>query len=99
MDARKLKILLCLIALLALCIALPAQAQNALTLLQTVTGTITANGTSAYTFSAQNGEVLSFTLEATTGTFDPILTLSDSSGHEVVMSDDYDYPDNLNPLL
>ncbi|HVU10238.1 MAG TPA: pre-peptidase C-terminal domain-containing protein [Phototrophicaceae bacterium] len=99
MDARKLKILRYLIVLLALSIAVPAQAQTTLTMLQPLTGSITPNGTNAWTFNAQSGAVLSFALQATTDQFDPVLTLADSSGHEVVSSDDYDYPTSLNPLL
>ena len=97
MDARKLKITYFLILVLA--VAFPAQAQTSLTLLQPVTGNVPANGTSTWTFNAQNGAVLSFALEAQSSGFDPVMTLADSSGHEVVSSDDYNYPSNLNPLL
>ncbi len=99
MDARKLKLTLLLALVLALSISHPAQAQTSLSLRQPVTGSVQPNRTNDWTFSAQSGAVLSFTLEAQTDGFDPQMTLTDSSGHEVVSSDDYDYPASLNPLL
>ncbi|MCC6802779.1 MAG: hypothetical protein IT319_07840 [Anaerolineae bacterium] len=97
MDARKLKITLLLAVLLS--VALPAQAQETLPLATPVTGSVTAGATNAWTFFAQNGAVLSFALEAQTDGFDPAMTLTDSSGREIVSSDDYNYPDSLDPLL
>src|SRR5664279_5329664 len=97
MDARNLKITLFLIIVLS--IALPAQAQTALTVLIPVTGTVPADSSNAWTFNAQNGAVLSFALETQSKSFDAAMTLTDSSGHEVVSSDDFNYPDSLNPLL
>lgn len=97
MDARKLKITLMLVV--ALSVVIPAQAQTSLTLATPVTGSLSAGATDSWTFFAQNGAVLSFTLEAESDGFDPAMTLTDSSGREVVSSDDYNYPDSLNPLL
>ncbi len=97
MDARNLKITLLLVAVLSL--AFPAQAQDALPLVTPVTGSLAPNETDAWTFSAQNGAVLSFALQAQSDGFDPAITLTDSSGHEVIHSDDYNYPDSLDPLL
>ncbi|MEO8394030.1 MAG: pre-peptidase C-terminal domain-containing protein, partial [Chloroflexota bacterium] len=84
---------------LLLSIAVPAQAQTTLSLLTPVTGNVTPNGTNAWAFSAQNGAVLSFALQAQSKDFDPSLMLIDSSGHEIVSSDDYNYPNSLDPLL
>lgn len=97
MDARKLKITLLLVVLLS--VAIPAQAQDTLPLVTSVTGSISAGGTNTWTFFAQNGAVLSFALEAQSDSFDAAMTLTDSSGREVVSNDDYNYPDSLNPLL
>ncbi len=98
MDAPKLKITLILFA--ALCLAFPVQAQNAvLPLLSPVTSSVPPNGTSVWTFNAVSGAVVSLKLEATSQNFDPQMVLTDSSGHEIDSSDDYDYPNSPNPLL
>jgi hypothetical protein len=99
MDTRNLKIILTLCFVLLLSIAVPAQAQTSLSLLTPVTGNVTPNGTNIWTFSAQNGAVLSFALQAHSKDLDASMTLTDSSGHEVISSDDYDYPNSLDPLL
>src|SRR3982751_6111209 len=99
MDNRNLKITLTLFVVLLLSIAVPAQAQTTLSLLTPVTGNVTPNGTNVWTFSAQNGAVLSFALKAQAKDFDPALTLIDSSGREIISSDDFDYPNSLDPLL
>ena len=99
MDTRKLKITLTLFFVALLSIAVPAQAQTSLSLLTPVTGNVTPNGTNSWTFTAQNGAVLSFALQAQSKDFDPAMSLSDSSGHEVISSDDYNYPASLDPLL
>ena len=97
MDLPKLKITLFLALVLSL--AFPAQAQDALALLTPTSGSVPPGGTNTWTFSAQNSAVLSFALEAESDNFDTAITLTDSSGNEVVSSDDYNYPDSLNPLL
>src|SRR5215212_9998623 len=99
MDTRNLKIILTLCFVLLLSIAVPAQAQTSLSLLTPVTGNVTPNGTNIWTFSAQNGAVLSFALQAQSKDLDASMTLTDSSGREVISSDDYDYPNSLDPLL
>ena len=99
MDDRKLKLTLTLCIILLFSIALPAQAQTSLSLLTPITGNLTPNGQDTWTFTAQNGAVLSFVLQAQSKDFDPVMTVTDSSGREVISSDDYDYPTNLNPLL
>ena len=99
MDTRKLKLTFTLCIVLLLSIAVPAQAQASLSLLTSVTGNLTPNGKDIWTFNAQNGAVLSFALQAQSKDFDPALTLTDSSGHEFISSDDYNYPASLDPLL
>ena len=96
MDARKLKTLFLLVIL---SIAVSVQAQDALPLIEPVSGSISPNATQQWTFNAQSGAVMSFALRAETPDFDPMITLTDSSGREVVSSDDYNYPESLNPLL
>ncbi|MEP7291205.1 MAG: PPC domain-containing protein [Chloroflexota bacterium] len=68
-------------------------------LLTPTSGSLPPGGTNTWTFSAQNSAVLSFVLEAESDDLDPAITLTDSSGNEIVSSDDYDYPHSLNPLL
>lgn len=97
MATLKLKITLTLLILLAF--ALPAQAQQSLPLATPTSGSIQPNGTQAWTFSAQSGAVLSFAAAAASPDFDAALTLSDSSGRALISSDDYNYPDSLDPLL
>lgn len=97
MDARNLKPFLILALLLA--VALPAQAQTAITPLTPVTGEIAPGGTNVWTFSAKSGALVSFALTAQSDGFDPALTLTDSSGRAVSTSDDYNYPASLDPLL
>ena len=97
MDARNLKIPLLLILLLI--VTLPAQAQSPIEPLTPVTGEITPGSTNVWTFNAQSGALFSFTLESQSDGFDPVLTLADSSGREVSASDDYRYPESLDPLL
>jgi Bacterial pre-peptidase C-terminal domain len=98
MDALKLKVTLILLA--AFCLAVPAQAQSAvLSLLSPVNASVPPNGTNTWTFNAVSGAVVSFKLEATSQDFDPQMVLTDSGGREIDSSDDYDYPNNPNPLL
>lgn len=97
MDARKLKIPLFLVIVLS--VVLPAQAQDALPLAEPVSGTVVSGSTNTWQFSAQSGAVLSFALTSLSDGFDPAMTLTDSSGREVVSSDDYNYPESLDPLL
>lgn len=98
MDTRKLKITFLLG--LVLSVALPAQAQATPLPLNTPTaGTIAPGETNIWTFTAQNSAVLSFVLQSQSEGFDPMMTLTDSSGNVITHSDDYDYPNSLDPLL
>src|SRR5215207_5819610 len=98
MDARKLKITFVLALVLSL--AVPAQAQaTPLPLNIPTAGTIAPGETNVWTFTAQNSAVLSFTLQSQSDGFDPVMTLTNSSGNVVTRSDDYDYPNSLDPLL
>lgn len=97
MEAHKLKITLVLALFLLL--ALPVQAQSTLPLNTPSEGSVSPGGTSVWTFTAPNSAVLSFVLQSNTDGFDPAMTLTDSSGNEIIRSDDYNYPDSLDPLL
>lgn len=98
MDTRKLKILLVLA--LALLLAISARAQStALVLNVPASGTIAPGETNTWTFSAQNSAVLSFSLQSESDSFDPAISLTDSSGNRIISSDDFNYPDSLDPLL
>ncbi len=97
MATLKLKITLSLFILLAF--ALPASAQQTLPLATPTSGSVPPNGVQTWTFSAQSGSVLSFAAAAASPDFDPMLTLSDSSGRDLISNDDYNYPNSLDPLL
>ena len=97
MAHRKLKITLFL--LLVLSFALPAQAQSTLPLNTPIAGSVPPGGANVWTFTAPNSAVLSFTLQSESDGFDAAMTLADSSGNEIISSDDYNYPASLDPLL
>ncbi len=99
MAALKLKITLTLLILLAFALPVPALAQQTLPFNLPTSGTVPPNGVQTWTFSAQSGAVLSFVATAASPDFDAALTLSDSSGRALISSDDYNYPDRLDPLL
>jgi hypothetical protein len=104
MDARKLKAAArCVVFafLIALLPAAPAAlAQSVLPLGTPVEGEIALGTTNQWTFNAISGSVLSFVVEADpAGDLDPAILLTDSSGRAVLSSDDYNYPDSLDPLL
>ena len=98
MDARKLKIATLAAVFILLTLAIPTHAQTDLPLLTPVEGEIALGLTNQWTFSAVSGAVLSFAVEAEDD-LDPAMVLTDSSGRAVLSSDDYNYPDSLNPLL
>ncbi|GEM_PF-343397 len=76
-----------------------AQASSTITPPIEVESTLVANTTDSYTFNAPLGAVLSFSVRATDPTFDPVLTILDSQGREVIANDDYNYPESGNALL
>jgi hypothetical protein len=78
---------------------MPAQAQDTLELFSPVTGQIASGSEQRWTFSAPNGAVLSFHVEATSGSLDPAFRLSSGAGVEIIGNDDYDYPKSRDALL
>src|SRR5262249_35382209 len=53
----------------------------------------------SWTFSAAEGEVLSFVLRPTTGNIDPVMSISNSAGTILLANDDYAYPDSPDSML
>ena len=64
-----------------------------------VDGNIGTGTSQIWTFSAVEGEVLSFVVHTTSGNLDPQFTISNSKGEPFLSNDDYAYPDNQDALL
>jgi hypothetical protein len=75
------------------------RAQQQLSLYAEVSGSVDAGSTHSWTFSAHSGEVLSFILEAASGSLDPYLTIVDRAGNRLIANDDYAYPETRDALL
>jgi hypothetical protein len=102
MDAASLmqkRFLSLLVLALSLMIYAPAQAQDALSIFDTIDATLAAGASNTYQFSAQSGAVVSFALDSASGGLDSTLTVTDSSGRVIAANDDRSYPDVLDPLL
>lgn len=76
-----------------------AQAQSRLSLYTPVEGMVEAGGSQSWQYAAQSGEVVSFLVEAATGDFDPLLTITDRAGNVLIGNDDYAYPETRDSLL
>ena len=74
-------------------------AQNTLELFAPVNGEIASGSEQRWTFSAPNGAVLSFLVEATSGDLDPAFRVLSSAGVQLISNDDYDYPKSNDALL
>ncbi len=70
-----------------------------LTVTAPVDGNIGSGSSQIWTFSAVEGEVLSFLTHTTSGNLDPQITISNSKGEPFLSNDDYAYPDNQDALL
>lgn len=99
MDARRILALCALACLLALAVPAAAQPVGNLELFVPVIGSLGPGETQAWTFAAAEGAVLSFRLEATDGDLDPALSISSSTGIELIANDDYNYPASRDALL
>ncbi len=95
MDALRRLIL----PLILLLIVSAVQAQDELTLLSPISGSLASGEEQQWRFSASDGAMLSFRLQATGGDLDPVLTISTSSGEVLYRNDDNDYPQNDDALL
>jgi hypothetical protein len=92
--------ILSFIILLLILGAVPLRAQSAtLELVTAVEGHIEPGLAQAWTFSAREGTVLSFIVEATSGDLDPLLMIQSNTGTPLITNDDYNYPDSQNALL
>lgn len=89
-----------LLALLALVLWTPTAAQTtSITPLTPYEGTITVPGeTQSWSFSGQEGGVVSVLVTAT-GELDPVLELRSSSGQVLITNDDFAYPGRRDALL
>ena len=70
-----------------------------LTITTPVDGDIGNGSSQIWTFSAVEGEVLSFVIHTTSGNLDPQFTISNSKGEPFLSNDDYAYPDYQDALL
>jgi hypothetical protein len=87
------------VALIAGGTHLTAQDSNNLTVTSPVEGQIGGGDNPAWTFSAVEGQVLSFLARTTSGNLDPQITIRNSKGEPFLGNDDYGYPDNQDALL
>ncbi len=78
---------------------LTAQDTTTLTVTSPVDGQIGNGSSQVWTFSAVEGQVLSFLAHTTGGNLDPQFTISNSKGESFLSNDDYAYPDNQDALL
>lgn len=97
MDAQKLM----LVALGVLCCAAQVATAQApsLAIGETITGRIQPNEVLTFNFSAREGNVLSFVVQADDGRLDPAITITTAAGAFVVANDDYDYPERTDALI
>lgn len=86
-------------AALLLALALPARAQQSLTVFTPVDGRLNSGGAESWTFSAAEGSLMSFLVEAVSSGLDPRLTITSSAGAAIIANDDYNYPDSPDALL
>ncbi|XWX05298.1 PPC domain-containing protein [Aggregatilineales bacterium SYSU G02658] len=97
MDAQKLTFALAWCA--AALFIRPTSAQTPLTAGETITGRVAPNETLVYTFSAREGNVLSFIAQSDDGQLDPAIAILNASGAVVASNDDYDYPNRTDALI
>lgn len=81
-------------------LAIPARAQDrTLALGNSVEDQLAPYETHRYNFVALELTLVSFRVEARSGTLDPQLVIYDSSGEQVIANDDYTYPDSLDAII
>lgn len=66
---------------------------------ETITGRIAGGEVTTFTFSAREGSVWSFVVQADDGRLDPAITITTLAGAFVLANDDYDYPDRTDALI
>lgn len=77
------------------------QAQEQITLIafSPVSGSAAAGSSESWTFFASEGQVVSLSVEATSGDLDPVLSILDRSGNPLISNDDLSYPERREALL
>lgn len=75
------------------------RAQQALQPNTPVSGDLSAGASDTWSFSVRDGAMLSFYVEATDETLDPMLSIRSSTGELLLSHDDIAYPDNSNALI
>lgn len=98
-NINRVVVLTIVLTVSLLLLTLQVKAQEQLSLYAEVSGSVDADSSHSWTFSAHSGEVLSFVLEATSGNLDPYLTIVDRAGNELIANDDYAYPETRDSLL
>lgn len=86
------------LAWLTLFLFMQIAAQDSLIPNFTVMGEITADSTQSWRFSGLRDEVYSFIVEAE-GDLDPVITIRNENGTEIIANDDYNYPQSRDALL
>ncbi len=86
------------IALILIGTATAVQAQNTLERGQPTQSELAAGASESWTFTAYEGEALSFVVESA-GDLDPMLSIGTSGGSELIANDDYNYPESSDALL
>ena len=74
------------------------QAQEQIEPFVPVEGRVTAGGEQSWQFSAGEGEVIAVLVTPANAAFDPVVSLSSSSG-ELIRNDDFDYPTDTRAIL
>lgn len=101
MDAHKLSYKF--LGLCWLLLALPglAQAQTPATLtpLIPVEGTLEAEAAQSWQFNAGEGQMISLLVEGLSDSLDPVLTIENSTGQELIRNDDAAYPTSKDAIL
>jgi hypothetical protein len=98
-DARKSIIQMLLGGLLLTAAAATSAQNDTLQRLIPVEGRVAPDEAQTWTFQAASGEVLSFFGKDISGGFDPVITILNNAGEELVANDDYNQPSNGDALL
>lgn len=101
MDALKLARVGFVLAglLLGLPLLAWAQGDGQLTLLTPVEGQVEAGAAQAWRFNAGEGEMLSILVESQSASFDPVVSILNSTGQQLIHNDDAAYPASTDAIL
>ncbi len=88
------------LACFMLAVPVTAQPTNRLQVNIPVEGVITSDVRSfSWGFYGFQDQMLSFRVQATDGTLDPVLTIRNADGQRIIGNDDYDYPNTRDALI